>query len=59
MVVVADPASCRFQFDPVGKAKLSTSCDQAKALLAKNGVPYQRQAAPPAAKPRSRWANRR
>ncbi|MCD5363995.1 MFS transporter [Chromobacterium aquaticum] len=46
VVVVADPASCRFQFDPVGKAKLSSSCDQAKALLAKNGVPYQRQAAP-------------
>ncbi|KMN29710.1 MULTISPECIES: MFS transporter [Chromobacterium] len=46
VVVVADPASCRFQFDPVGKAKLNTSCDQAKALLAKNGVPYQREAAP-------------
>ncbi|NHR05659.1 MFS transporter [Chromobacterium haemolyticum] len=45
VVVVADPASCRFQFDPVGKAKLNTSCDQAKALLAKNGVPYQREAA--------------
>lgn len=46
VVVVADPANCRFQFDPVGKAKLSSSCDKAKALLAKNGVPYQRQAAP-------------
>ncbi|WP_434629530.1 MFS transporter [Chromobacterium sp. CV08] len=46
VTVVADPASCHFQFDPIGKAKLDTPCDQAKALLAKNGVPYQQKAAP-------------
>ncbi|WP_047243830.1 MFS transporter [Chromobacterium subtsugae] len=45
VTVVADPASCHFQFDPIGKAKLNTPCDQAKTLLAKNGVPYQQQAA--------------
>ncbi|XLM21609.1 MFS transporter, partial [Chromobacterium piscinae] len=46
VTVVADPATCHFQFDPIGKAKLNTPCDQAKALLAKNGVPYQQKAAP-------------
>ncbi|MGY8625044.1 MFS transporter [Chromobacterium violaceum] len=46
VTVVADPASCHFQFDPIGKAKLNTPCDQAKALLAKNGVPYRQKAAP-------------
>ncbi|OHX14199.1 MFS transporter [Chromobacterium sphagni] len=45
VLVVADRSSCHFQFDPIGKAKLNTPCDQAKALLAKNGVPYQQQAA--------------
>lgn len=46
VVVMADPATCHFQFDPIGKAKLDTPCDQAKALLAKNGVPYKQQTAP-------------
>ncbi|OWY37799.1 MFS transporter [Xenophilus sp. AP218F] len=49
VVVVADPASCHFQFDPIGKAKLNTPCDKAQALLAKNGVPYRKQAAEPGA----------
>jgi predicted MFS family arabinose efflux permease len=39
--VVADPESCHFQFDPVGKKKFVQSCDIAKAALAKAGVPYQ------------------
>ncbi|MES2988982.1 MAG: MFS transporter [Pseudomonadota bacterium] len=40
--VVADPAECSFQFDPVGKNKFdSTSCDIAKAFLAKQGVGYK------------------
>jgi Sugar (and other) transporter len=38
--VVADPESCHFQFDPVGKKKFVQSCDIAKAALAKAGVPY-------------------
>jgi MFS family permease len=47
IVVVADPAECRFQFDPVGKAVFTSSCDVAKGQLAKAGVPYENQAAGP------------
>jgi MFS family permease len=46
--VVADPAQCSIQFDPVGKNKFdTTSCDIAKSFLAKAGVSYQRVDAPP------------
>jgi hypothetical protein len=44
--VVADPDSCHFQFDPVGKKKFVQSCDIAKAALAKAGVPYTNESAP-------------
>jgi MFS family permease len=43
--VVADPAACSFQFDPVGKKKFVQSCDIAKAALAKAGVPYRTELA--------------
>ena len=43
--VVADPDSCHFQFDPVGKKKFVQSCDIAKAALAKAGVPYTNESA--------------
>jgi MFS family permease len=46
IVVVADPADCHFQFDPIGKAKFTSSCDIAKSALAKAGVPYENSAAP-------------
>jgi hypothetical protein len=47
VTVIADPAQCSFQFDPVGKNKFdSTSCDIAKSFLAKAGVSYQRLDAP-------------
>lgn len=46
VVVSADPASCAFQFDPVGKAKFNTPCDVAKGYLAKAGVSYSAHAAP-------------
>ena len=45
VVVVADPATCSFQFDPVGKKTFTSSCDVAKSALAKSGVPYSNQAA--------------
>jgi MFS family permease len=46
--VVADPNECSVQFDPVGKNKFdSSSCDIAKAYLAKAGVSYTNVAAPP------------
>ncbi len=48
--VTADPAECSFQFDPIGKNKFdSTSCDIAKAYLAKNGINYTNREAQPGA----------
>jgi MFS family permease len=48
VTVVADPNSCSFQFDPVGKNAFdSTSCDIAKSFLAKASVSYSREDAPP------------
>jgi MFS family permease len=45
--VVADPKECSVQFDPIGKNRFdSTSCDIAKAYLAKAGVSYTNVAAP-------------
>ncbi len=46
VVVVADPATCSFQFDPVGKKVFTSSCDIAKAALAKAGISYSNQDAP-------------
>jgi len=46
IVVVADPADCHFQFDPIGKARFTSSCDISKSVLAKAGVPYENSAAP-------------
>jgi MFS family permease len=45
VVVVADPARCSLQFDPVGKAAFRESCDVAKTALARAGVPYKNEAA--------------
>ncbi|WP_166366375.1 MFS transporter [Pseudomonas akapageensis] len=47
VTVVADPAQCSFQFDPVGKAKFTSSCDLAKTLLAKKAIPYKNEKAEP------------
>ena len=44
-VVVADPDTCSFQFDPVGVRKFTSSCDVATAALARAGVPYTVQPA--------------
>lgn len=46
VVVVADPATCSLQFDPVGKAVFATPCDIAKGVLANAGVSYDTEAAP-------------
>ncbi|MBB5684565.1 MFS transporter [Sphingobium boeckii] len=41
VTVIADPASCAFQFDPIGRNTFESSgCDVAKSLLAKAGVNY-------------------
>ncbi|MBI3507140.1 MAG: MFS transporter [Proteobacteria bacterium] len=41
VVVTADPADCSFQFNPVGTAKFTSSCDIAKSFLARNAVAYK------------------
>jgi MFS family permease len=46
VVVIADPADCAFQFDPVGKAAFDSGCDIAKSSLANAGVSYASQAGP-------------
>ena len=46
VVVVADPAECSLQFDPVGKSQFRTSCDIAKSILTAAGVSYKNVAAP-------------
>ena len=46
VAVVADPNSCSFQFDPVGKKTFTSSCDVAKSVLAKRGIPYTNVDAP-------------
>jgi MFS family permease len=46
VTVVADPADCAFQFDPVGKKTFASSCDLAKSALANAGVSYANKAAP-------------
>jgi hypothetical protein len=45
VVVAADPAECSFQFNPTGRAKFTSSCDVAKALLARSAVRYRTEAA--------------
>ncbi len=46
VTVVADPATCAVQFDPVGKAAFASSCDVAKNVLSNAGVSYDNAAAP-------------
>ena len=46
VTVVADPATCAVQFDPVGKAAFASSCDVAKNVLSNAGVSYDNLAAP-------------
>ncbi|WP_315249121.1 MFS transporter [Pseudomonas fragi] len=47
IVVMADPATCTFQFDPVGKARFDSPCDKVKTFLVKQGLPYTSQATAP------------
>jgi hypothetical protein len=46
VTVVADPADCAFQLDPIGKKSFASSCDIAKSTLANAGVSYRNEAAP-------------
>jgi hypothetical protein len=47
VVVVADPAECHFQFNPIGTARFTSSCDIAKAALVDRSVNYRNESAPP------------
>ncbi len=49
VTVIADPEQCSFQFDPVGKAKFTSSCDLAKTVLARRAIPYDNVKAEPGA----------
>jgi MFS family permease len=44
--VIANPAECSFQFNPVGTAKFTSSCDIAKSALSRAGLNYENVAAP-------------
>jgi MFS family permease len=46
VTVVADPTGCTPQFDPIGGAKFTSSCDIAVTQIVKAGVAYTRQDAP-------------
>ncbi|TXI72336.1 MAG: MFS transporter [Dokdonella sp.] len=47
VMVNADPTTCSFQFNPLGTTRFTSSCDIAKAALAKGGTPYANAAAAP------------
>ena len=46
VVVIADPASCHFQFNPTGTKKFPSSCDIATSMLSNASVAYTTQEAP-------------
>jgi Sugar (and other) transporter len=46
VTVIADPNECSFQFNPVGTAKFTSSCDIAKSALVARSVNYQNETAP-------------
>jgi MFS family permease len=47
VTVTADPATCSFQFNPVGTAQFTSSCDIAKSFLTRHSVNYRNEPAPP------------
>lgn len=46
IVVVADPHTCSFQFNPVGTRAFTSSCDLLKSYLASRSIHYRNLAAP-------------
>jgi MFS family permease len=46
VTVIAHEDDCSFQFDPVGKKAFTKSCDVAKSVLARAGIPYENEDAP-------------
>jgi predicted MFS family arabinose efflux permease len=41
--VLADPAACSLQFNPVGTSQFTSACDVAKSALVRRGVPYENE----------------
>ncbi len=46
VTVIADPATCAVQFDPIGKTAFASSCDIAKNVLSNAGISYDNADAP-------------
>jgi MFS family permease len=46
VVLVADPATCNFQFNPTGTTKFPSSCDIASGILSRASVAYTHEDAP-------------
>lgn len=57
VVVLADPATCSFQFNPVGTSKFTSPCDVAKTALIRRGIPYSNESASPGAQSLIRVGN--
>ncbi|OTP67714.1 MULTISPECIES: MFS transporter [Burkholderiaceae] len=47
VLVVADPAECSLQFNPIGRSKRTSGCDIVKDALVRTGAPYSNRAAAP------------
>lgn len=46
ITVMADPAECGFQFNPIGTSKFTSSCDIARGAITKAGLNYVDQPLP-------------
>lgn len=46
IIVMANPAECSFQFNPVGTSKFTSSCDIVKGALARSGLNYRNESRP-------------
>jgi hypothetical protein len=51
VMVVADPETCHFMFNPVGTAKFTTPCDVARTALLRASVAYSTMPAPSGFRP--------
>jgi hypothetical protein len=58
VTVVADPASCSFQFNPTGTSKFTRPCDIAKSALATAAVSYRNEDAPAGSPPVIRFGDK-
>ena len=46
VTVIAASSDCRLLFDPVGKSKFTSPCDEARTALVAKGIPYSNTAGP-------------